>query len=172
MGWSRTISTVCGSIWAAKAETLREFRGALSMKTYRGYRRMHLDNDGQPISCECVVTVTSRNEPGYGKFQGRVRTRPLKPRNDIRDHSPTGFEWGYGGSGPAQLALALVADCCGREWAMAVIYQRVKASIVAGLPHDGWQLTEDQVKAAVEAAKESAGKEAVEQCRAERQLGL
>lgn len=26
----------------------------------------------------------------------------------IRDHSPDGFSWGYGGSGPAQLALALL----------------------------------------------------------------
>jgi len=31
---------------------------------------------------------------------------PLNPRLDLYNHSPTGFEWGYGGSGPAQLALA------------------------------------------------------------------
>ena len=30
----------------------------------------------------------------------------LDPRYDLRAHSD-GFEWGYGGSGPAQLALAL-----------------------------------------------------------------
>ena len=35
---------------------------------------------------------------------------PLDPRPDLRNHSPTGFEWGYGGSGPAELALALLAD--------------------------------------------------------------
>src|SRR5439155_2970286 len=35
---------------------------------------------------------------------------PLNPRLDLRKHSVTGFEWGYGGSGPAQLALALLAD--------------------------------------------------------------
>jgi hypothetical protein len=28
-------------------------------------------------------------------------------------NSPTGFGWGYGGSGPAQLALALLADSLG-----------------------------------------------------------
>ena len=32
----------------------------------------------------------------------------LKPRNDIFNHSPTGFECGYEGSGPAQLALAVL----------------------------------------------------------------
>ena len=39
-----------------------------------------------------------------------VDGRPLNPRLDLWSHSPTGFEWGYGGSGPAQLALALLAD--------------------------------------------------------------
>ena len=35
-----------------------------------------------------------------------VDGRALDPRFDLWNHSPTGFEWGYGGSGPAQLALA------------------------------------------------------------------
>jgi hypothetical protein len=40
---------------------------------------------------------------------GSTRTRPLELRLDLFNHSPTGFEWGYGGSGPAQLALAILA---------------------------------------------------------------
>lgn len=35
--------------------------------------------------------------------------KPLDPRNDLANHSPDGFEYGYGGSGPAQLALAILA---------------------------------------------------------------
>ena len=38
---------------------------------------------------------------------------PLNPRLDLRNHSPTGLEWGYCGSGPAQLALAILADHTG-----------------------------------------------------------
>lgn len=34
----------------------------------------------------------------------------LPLRLDLVNHSPTGFSWGYGGSGPAQLALAILAD--------------------------------------------------------------
>lgn len=34
----------------------------------------------------------------------------LDPRLDLRNHSPTGFAWGYGGSGPAQLALAMLSE--------------------------------------------------------------
>ena len=32
----------------------------------------------------------------------------VEPSLVLRRHSPTGFEWGYGGSGPAQLALAIL----------------------------------------------------------------
>ena len=89
------------------------------------------------MACECKVRV-----------QVEGRSRPLRPRNDIRDHSPDGFEWGYSGSGPSQLALALVADCCGRERVVPMVYQRFK-SVVAALPHDGWTLTAMQISRAV-----------------------
>lgn len=36
-----------------------------------------------------------------------------KPSQKLFDHSPDGFQWGYGGSGPAQLALALLLDVIG-----------------------------------------------------------
>jgi hypothetical protein len=39
----------------------------------------------------------------------RNRTRERKLRH-IPFHSPDGFEWGYGGSGPADLALAILVD--------------------------------------------------------------
>ena len=38
---------------------------------------------------------------------------PLTPSLLLANHSPDGFGWGYGGSGPAQLALALLLDCTG-----------------------------------------------------------
>ena len=117
------------------------------MKIYRGYRKMHLSSEAAPTSQTCIVTVEVNR-----------RRRMLRPRLDIRNHSPTGFEWGYGGSGPAQLALALVADCCGREFAVPSIYQKVKR-LVADLPHDGWILTEQQVRAAVETAASAKGKD-------------
>jgi hypothetical protein len=33
----------------------------------------------------------------------------------VRYHSPDGFEWGYGGSGPAELALNILVDALGNE---------------------------------------------------------
>lgn len=63
----------------------------------------------------------------------------LDPRFDLANHSPDGFQWGYPGSGPAQLALALVADATGDDELAMRTYQRFKSEIVVGLP-DRWIL--------------------------------
>jgi hypothetical protein len=42
--------------------------------------------------------------------QGVTATVDDKPLRHIPLHSPTGFEFGYGGSGPADLSLAILAD--------------------------------------------------------------
>src|SRR5262245_1194599 len=74
----------------------------LDLKTYHGRR----NRDGV---CDVWVVDDPRKvitEHGAND----AATRDLPARLDLRSHSPTGFEWGYGGSGPAQLALALLAD--------------------------------------------------------------
>ena len=77
--------------------------------------------------------------------------RALDPRHDLRNHSPDGFEWGYGGSGPAQLALALAADVLGNDEKAAEVYQRLKFKLIGGLPDDQWVLTEERIHSAIEA---------------------
>ncbi|MBT9252140.1 MAG: hypothetical protein KM296_00220 [Brockia lithotrophica] len=37
------------------------------------------------------------------------------PLHHVERHSPTGFEWGYGGSGPADLALSILHDYLNRS---------------------------------------------------------
>lgn len=62
-------------------------------------------------------------------------------------HSPAGFEWGYGGSGPADLALNILAAifpgdevkcfrgrCSETAWSL---HQEFKWKFVAALPRDG-----------------------------------
>jgi len=44
-----------------------------------------------------------------------VDEKPLDPRYDLKQLSATGFEWTYEGAGPAQLALALLADHLGDD---------------------------------------------------------
>jgi len=79
-----------------------------------------------------------------------VNGRPLNPRLDLWNHSPTGFEWGYGGSGPAQLALALLADHFGDDAQALANYQAFKRAVIASLPHNGWNLTTDQIARTLE----------------------
>jgi len=67
-------------------------------------------------------------------------TRELDARNDLWNHSPTGFEWGYGGSGPAQLALAILADATGDEDLAIELHQTFKWEVVAKLPKEKWEL--------------------------------
>jgi hypothetical protein len=93
-----------------------------------------------------IVTV---QEPG-------VKDRPLAVRHDLRNHSPDGFEWGYGGSGPAQLALALLADVVVGERALRS-YQDFKFMVVGKLPPT-WRLTEDQIRATVEGIEKARGR--------------
>lgn len=74
---------------------------------------------------------------------------PPPPHHPLRvqpgEPIPTGFEWGYGGSGPAQLALALAADVLGEDEAALDVYQRLKFRVVGRLPADGWTLTEAEL---------------------------
>jgi hypothetical protein len=74
-----------------------------------------------------------------------VDGRPLNPRLDLYNHSPTGFEWGYCGSGPAQLALALLADHLADDEEALNLYQRFKWSVVVELPRRRWTLTSREI---------------------------
>jgi hypothetical protein len=83
-----------------------------------------------------------------------VDGRRLNPRFDLWNHSPTGFEWGYCGSGPAQLALAILADHCGNDEQALNFYQRFKWAVIAELPHREWILTSDMIGQALHMLQE------------------
>src|SRR4051794_10424179 len=70
--------------------------------------------------------------------------RPLDLRLDLRKHANQP-EWGYAGSGPAQLALALLADALDDDVAME-LHQKFKFGIVAGFEHQGWILTQAEIR--------------------------
>lgn len=95
-------------------------------KTYHGFR----DADGT-----CRVLVVS---------EGDVRALDL--RLDLTAHSPDGFEWGYAGSGPAQLALAILADALGDDRRAVRLHQSFKFETIAKLPRDKtWSMPADYV---------------------------
>ena len=72
------------------------------------------------------------------------RTYPLRQR--IIWHSPDGFQWGYGGSAPSDLALNLLLHATGDEETARALHQRLKWAFVAGWG-DEWSITQAEVLA-------------------------
>lgn len=76
-----------------------------------------------------------------GTWSTRVVTLDGKPLDPARsqqlwNHSPDGFMWGYGGSGPAQLALAILL-ALGLDNQRAVeLHQRFKFDVIAQLAQE------------------------------------
>lgn len=70
-----------------------------------------------------------------------------RPSQKIINHSPDGFEWGYRGSGPAQLALAILLDLYPNTPDVAEShYQEFKAVFIAQADNCGFVITEEQVR--------------------------
>ncbi len=66
------------------------------------------------------------------------------PLPHIERHSPDGFNWGYGGSGPADTALSILTDCLGMEQAN-VLYQLFKWEFVAAWGNE-FSISEAEIK--------------------------
>jgi len=64
---------------------------------------------------------------------------------EVRNHSPTGFAWGYGGSGPAQLALALLVDALGDADLAIAHYQEFKREHVTNWGSE-WSITAESIQ--------------------------
>jgi hypothetical protein len=71
---------------------------------------------------------------------------PLDPRLDLWSHSPSGFEWNYPGSGPAQTALAILADATRDDRLAVLLHQDFKREFVARFDHEGFELDSKAVE--------------------------
>ena len=88
-------------------------------KTYRG----------DPV--ENSVTVDGMELPTYYKEVSHSRE----------------FAWGYAGSGPAQLAYAILRDHSGSQMLAALAHQDFKSEFVARFKGDEpWELTSEQIE--------------------------
>jgi Family of unknown function (DUF6166) len=108
----------------------------------------------EPMPARHTMKVYSGRRDQNGSAMVRVTkdgdSHALRLRLDLARHSPTGFEWGYAGSGPAQLALAILADALGDDQAALRLHQRFKFRIICALKRNApWLLSEKQVLAAV-----------------------
>lgn len=82
---------------------------------------------------------------------GNGRSKWLTPDDSLklRNHSPDGFEFGYSGSGPAQLALAMLLDYVradGMDDSVALDhYQVFKEKFIATAGDHGCTITGEQI---------------------------
>lgn len=88
--------------------------------------------------------ITGNKTTGYVHIGG-VRLDPHKSVR-LRNHSPDGFMWGYAGSGPSQLALALLLEFTDEKFALAN-YQDFKFDIIAPLPQTNFEIPTRKIKA-------------------------
>lgn len=94
----------------------------------RAYHGLRLDNG------RCVVTC-----PDGALLE-------LAPSLALIRHSRTGWEWGYLGSGPAQLALALLLDHLGNAHAAIHWHQAFKHDFVSTWRRDSWVLPVEDLR--------------------------
>lgn len=125
------------------------------MKGWYSYMRQILSTFAQtPEGCTMSETFYEGRRSTAGCEVWAVRRgvkSHLPHRLDLWNHSPTGLEWGYGGSGPAQLALALLADVLKDDLQAVEYHQPFKWEVVARLEHEGWKLSFDKILKWVEA---------------------
>lgn len=78
--------------------------------------------------------------PGTVTVHWRGHAFPLPLSDDLRKHS-TEVAWGYQGSGPSQLALALVRDATADTELAQRVYQEFKRRLIAEFDMDGsWEV--------------------------------
>ena len=63
----------------------------------------------------------------------------------VYNHSPDGFNWGYGGSGPAQLALAICLEMFDHIPTALAKYQKFKWEVISRL-HCDFEIEIDKEK--------------------------
>jgi len=95
------------------------------MATYRGIRKHQREGNQLVLK--------------YSVLKDGIPLDP-KPSQRLNNHSPDGFNWGYSGSGPAQLALALLLDVTNDPIRATGFYQLFKFDIIAHLPMAGWMM--------------------------------
>ncbi len=85
----------------------------------------------------------------YRSADGRTWIEPLQ---HLMRHSLTGIEWGYGGSGPADLARSILLLFVAPEEAEQM-YQGFKWDVISTLPWSGGTISADRVQAWIAAQR-------------------
>lgn len=91
------------------------------------------------------LDVLLEREPYYDEqlAEQSVRVKTNVPHT-WRHHSPAGFEWGYAGSGPAELALNILVQFTDRVTSYR-LHQLFKEDYVAPMPPEGGRISAEEI---------------------------
>ncbi|MBL4719810.1 MAG: hypothetical protein JKY20_01585 [Alphaproteobacteria bacterium] len=60
--------------------------------------------------------------------------------------SSDGFEWGYDGTGPSQLAFAILADHFGDEFKALKSYKLFRDQVIVEIQEDEWEFKSSRIE--------------------------
>jgi len=90
------------------------------------------------------LIIVQRQTDGTVKAEVMDAVGKKVPLPHVVRHSPTGFQFGYAGSGPADLALSICWACCGK--AAECAYRTYKAERLAPESGQGFVVKVDTVR--------------------------
>lgn len=96
-----------------------------------------------------------RGERIDGRAVVTLDGEPLDLRLDVRRHHSSGPDWGYYGTGPAQLALAILLAAGAERETAERHYQTFKNCCIARIRHGCWTLDLSDVRRWLESAAHS-----------------
>jgi hypothetical protein len=96
------------------------------------------------------MSKTYRGERTIDGLRVSVDATPLSPRTGARTLSRNGFEWGYEGGEPAQLAFAILSDHWGDDGRALRHHDAFMRAVVANFGNE-WEMTSADIDAALAA---------------------
>ena len=100
-----------------------------------------IPEDLEKVNLAKVYTAVREERENMITVSDDKGTRPLK---HIVYHSPAGMEWGYEGSGSADLARSILADFAGIKVA-DTFYQDFKWDFISKQPEKGFTITGEEI---------------------------
>jgi len=102
--------------------------------------KLQAEQEARRVTYRGARVTESGGQPVVKVENGEVT--PLSPdrSREVLDHSPTGYQWGYSGSGPSQTALALLLDATGDPDIAVGFHQDFKQDHVSGWGNT-WEIT-------------------------------
>jgi hypothetical protein len=128
----------------------------ITARSRKAFHRAHAETPRTHVHSHRTDVVKAGDYyAGHRTAQGTLVTvtrsswsKPLDSGYDLGNNSRTDFSWGYNGSGPAQLALAILTDYFGAKpggRALAeALYGPFKFTVIAVLP-DCWEMNFEEV---------------------------